>query len=262
MTGHPASPAQTSQFVLSESMEGARRRLAQLSISFGEAVPAALLREAWKSVVAAHGILRSSFRKAGATGLQRVEHDGAEASWRELDWSEVPATEIGSRWAALQTEESTRPIDLNVAPVLRLVSITLPGGSVHLLITFPQFAIDEEAWFFFLCEWLEAMDGRLPGSALPEATDAATDAATAWWSKTMEGATPGTFRFFGGSGGPNEHRTLMGRDATAALTSACQHAGITPRDAVLAAWGFLMARLDLTPHVRLLASVEVPHDSQ
>ena len=259
MTGHPASPAQTSRFALAECMEGARRRPAQLSISFGGAVPGPLLREAWKAVASAHGVLRSAFRKAGASGLQRIEHDGAEASWRDLDWSEVPPEDIGARWTALQAEEVARPIDLHVAPVLRFVSITLPGGARHQLVTFPQFAIDEEAWFFFLCEWLEALEGRRPEKSRPGSPAAASgEEDTGWWRKVMESAKPGAFRFFGGTGEANEHRTLLGRDATASLVAACQAAGVTPRDAVLAAWGFLLARLDLSPYARLLASVEIP----
>jgi hypothetical protein len=133
-------------------------------------VPTDLLRSTWSAISAGHGVLRSSFRDTKLGGLLRSEKEAAEASWRDLDWTDVPLPELPGRWTSALEEEAARPIDLSVAPVIRFVAIRLPNASTHLLVTYPRFLLDEETWFFVLCEWIEALEGSEPAGKPGQST--------------------------------------------------------------------------------------------
>ncbi len=128
----------------------------------------------------------------GPTGeLLRRELDGAEASWRTLDWSSVPPAELSAQWAKAQAEDATQSIDLATAPLVRFLAITLPGGHCHLLATFPKLLLDEDSLFHLICEWLEALEGRpLPATPLEEGepTSSATPAVADWWGQFFNNA--------------------------------------------------------------------------
>jgi non-ribosomal peptide synthetase component F len=257
MKDHPASPAQDTHFTLAAGTPDPAVQPAQLSVSFGEPVPEALLRGTWAALALARGILRSGYRKGHGRPMVRIEHEKAEPSWRDLDWSDVPREELAARWAQAREEEAARPVDPLLAPPIRFLTIRLPGGSTHLLATHPRFVFDEESWFFLLCEWLEALDGKLPQTAeAPEAAPVRGEAG--WWAQHLAGATPRSLRFFGGSAPPNEHQILFDRETTAALAQACAGLDAHPRDAVLSAWALLMGRLSPGDRALLLASVETP----
>lgn len=264
MRERPASPAQGTLFSLAQRAEDPSQRLAQLSVSFGEPVPVPLLTQTWERLASLHGALRSSFRKGHSKPLIRTEHDGAKASWRELDWSDVPPTELAERWASALADEASRPIDPQSPPPIRFLAIRLPGGSSHLLATYPRFLLDEESWFFLLCEWLEALDGRLPRIPEPDANQAqegTTPAAPCdllWWKQHLAKARPTQLQFFGGEAPPNEERILFDRETTSALVQACKKHEATTRDATFAAWAFLLARLSLSPDAVILSAMDAP----
>src|SRR4029077_6284267 len=84
-----AHPAQTTACFLHASSPSAAFQNTQLSISLGEACPAARVRQAWQQVTAHYGVLRSSFFKVPAGDFVYREHDGIEASWQLLDWTKL-----------------------------------------------------------------------------------------------------------------------------------------------------------------------------
>jgi hypothetical protein len=257
MKEHPATPAQDTLFTLAAGTTEPAAQLSQLSVSFGEAVPAALLRETWAALALAHGTLRSGYRKGHGRPMVRLEHETAEPAWRDLDWSDVPHGELAVRWAEARAGEAARPIDPQMPPPIRFLTIRLPDGATHLLATHPRFLFDEESWFFLLCEWIEAFEGKLPKPAeAPEGPPPKT--APGWWEQHLAGATPKALRFFGGTAPPNEHQILFDRETTSALAKACAGLDAHPRDAVLAAWALITGRLCLGDSALLLASVEPP----
>lgn len=232
--------------------------LAQLSVSFGEAVPAEKLRSLWSRMAAAHPILRSSFRGSGSK-LVRVVHEASEPPWKELDWREVPVSEIGSRWAAELAADAARPLDASVAPALRFLAITLPGGSTHVLLTFPRYLLDEESLFFLLCEWIEGVEGAASQNAPETEEPPKRGGDTEWWAAYLEGAKGGEVGFFGpGDAEVCEHNSLLDRETTRGLQALCQKLEIAPSTLFLGAWGLLVARLCAMPEALVLAACEDP----
>lgn len=263
MKEFPAAAGQSTLHWLSASATQPEARIVQLSVSFGEPVPMEKLRATWSGLASRHGVLRSAFRSQKFGGLIRAESDAAEASWRELDWSEVPVSELGSRWAATLAEEAARPIDLATAPVLRFVTIRLPGGSNHLLATHPRFLLDEDSWFLLLCEWMEALDGQPAPEPLEESASEAP-VSHEFWTKDLEGASSQALRVFPEGQGQEsvaEQSILVDRETTKKIADAFGKAGCNPRDGILALWSYLLARLCLQTEALTLASIETPQST-
>ena len=133
MRESPAHPAQTTACFLHASSPSAAFQNTQLSISLGEACPAARVRQAWQQVTAHYGVLRSSFFKVPAGEFLYREHDGIEASWQLVDWTKLTAEETPHRWSALLEEDAAQPFDLAKPPLVRFIAIELPQGHCHLV---------------------------------------------------------------------------------------------------------------------------------
>jgi pimeloyl-ACP methyl ester carboxylesterase len=257
----PAAAGQTTLHWLSSPAAQPESRIVQLSVSFGEPVPAEKLRQTWSGLATRYGVLRSAFRSNKIGGLIQAENDAAEASWRQLDWSEVPVSELGSRWAETLAEEAALPIDLATAPAIRFLTIRLPDGSNHLLATHPRFLLDEDSWFLLLCEWIEALDGQpapeLIGEPAPEPS-----ASTEFWKTYLEGASSKPLRIYPeGQGSANGHSILMDRETTRAIADAFGKAGSNSRDGILALWSYLLARLSLKTEALTLTSLDIPRSA-
>ena len=265
MRESPAHPAQTTACFLHASSPSAAFQNIQLSISLGEACPAARVRQAWQQVTANYGVLRSSFFKVPAGDFLYREHDGIEASWRLLDWTKLAAEEAPERWSALLEEDAAQPFDLAKPPLVRFIAIELPQGHCHLLMTYPKVLLDEDAVFRLLCAWLGALEGALPldaeePSRLFEASETTAD----WWSKHLaEAAQPRMLRVY-------PHRALdlptsaraeshltMDREVSASLQKLCRQLGVSARDAFLAFWALAIGRLTDRDNLTLLASCSV-----
>ena len=162
MRESPAQPAQSTACFLHASAPSAEFQNVQLSISLGEACPAARVRQAWQQVITHYGVLRSSFVKIPTGEFLYREHDGIEGSWQFLDWSKTPPEEVPRRWAALLEEDAAQAFDLAMPPLVRFVAIELPAGHCHLLMTYPKVLLDEDALLRVLCAWLGALEGALP----------------------------------------------------------------------------------------------------
>ncbi len=257
----PAAAGQSTLHWLTSPATEPEVKVVQLSVSFGEPVSMEKLRGTWSGLAARHGVLRSGFRSQKFGGLIRTESDAAEASWRELDWSEVPVSELASRWAGTLADEAARPIELATAPVLRFVTIRLPGGSNHLLVTQPRFLLDEDSWFLLLCEWIEALDGQ-NAPELPEEVSPEAPLALEFWNTYLDGASSQALRVFPKHQGPgSEHSILVDRETTQKIAVAFGKAGSNPRDGILAFWSYLLARLSLQTEALTLTSVEAPRST-
>ncbi|MCX7869066.1 MAG: AMP-binding protein, partial [Terrimicrobiaceae bacterium] len=220
-------------------------------MSFGEEVAPGALREAWQAVAAARPRLRFAYRKLAGEGLRAIEDPRASPEWRELDWSGLPPDKLAAQWQA--EFQGVRAPDPSLAPPLRLVVITLPDRSTHLLAAHPQFVFDEEDWFDILCELLEALSGRQPvaadsGSPMPDGQPI--------WKDLLRGFQPSPLRYYGpGERGDFSLEMAMSRDFTAGLAAACREAGADSGAAILACWSALLSRLTGDPRPLLLAPV-------
>lgn len=130
---------------------------ALLSVSFGASVDRARWMNAWALLVRNHAVLRTSFSSKGDV---LFEHDTIEPSWKEPDFSEVPAAEIPGVWEAMQREEKNSLFSPGTFPLWRMSLIKLPGGGSHLLAAFHPALLDEPSISQLLLEWCLAYEGR------------------------------------------------------------------------------------------------------
>ncbi|HEY5811184.1 MAG TPA: condensation domain-containing protein, partial [Terrimicrobiaceae bacterium] len=257
-----AHPAQATACFLHASAPSPAFQNVQLSVSLGEACPSARVKQAWQQVIAQYGVLRSSFFKVPTGEFLYREHEGVETSWRLLDWTKLSPQEAPRRWAALLEEDATVPFDLAKPPLIRFVTIELPAGHSHLLMTFPKVLLDEDALFRLLCAWLGALEGALPldveeqSRAFEESQIAAN-----WWSEQLEEAPePQLLRVYPRRAldRPNTSRAefslTMDRTTTDALQKFCRELTISPRDAFLALWSFVIGRLMACDKLHFLAA--------
>ena len=99
-------PAQATACFLHASAPSPAFQNVQLSISLGEACPAARVRHAWHQVMAHYGVLRSSFFQVPTGDFLYREHEGVEASWQLLDWTKASEDDVPRRWSALLEEDA------------------------------------------------------------------------------------------------------------------------------------------------------------
>jgi non-ribosomal peptide synthetase component F/pimeloyl-ACP methyl ester carboxylesterase len=265
MRESPAQPAQSTACFLHASAGSAAFQNVQLSISLGEACPASRVRQAWQQVTAHYGVLRSSFFKVPTGEFLYREHEGVEASWQLLDWTKATADEVPRRWAALLEEDAARAFDLARPPLVRFVAIELPAGHCHLLMTYPKVLLDEDALFRLLCAWLGALEGALPIDVEEESRpfEESQTAATWWATWLAEAPEPQILRVYPRRAldGPGMKRTeanlTLDRETSEALQKLCRELVLSPRDAFLAFWAFVVGRLTACDQVTLLAGCPV-----
>ena len=265
MRESPAHPAQTTACFLHASSPSAAFQNTQLSISLGEACPAARVRQAWQQVTAHYGVLRSSFFKVPTGDFLYREHDGIEPSWQLLDWTKLTAEETPQRWSVLLEEDAAQPFDLARPPLVRFTAIELPQGHCHLLMTYPKVLLDEDAVFRLLCAWLGALEGALPLDAEEPSRHFEESQTTAiWWSQQLtEAAGPRMLWVYPRracdwpSSARAESHLMMDREVSAALEKLCRQLGVSARDVFLAFWALVIGRLTDANNLTLLASCSV-----
>ncbi len=135
------------------------KRNTQVSISFGEKMNRAELRQAWDMVCSTHEILRSSFARSLAGEVMAHVADSGGTVWRELDWQAVKPEEIPGCWAEIQATDASEPFDAR--SLVRLTEILLPGGGTHYLLGVPEFLLDEPSVARVLLDWLIAQERTL-----------------------------------------------------------------------------------------------------
>ena len=266
MRESPAQPAQTTACFLHASAPSAAFQNVQLSISLGEACPAARIRQAWQQVIAQYGVLRSSFFKVPTGEFLYRQHEGVEASWQLMDWTKVADDEVPRRWSALLEEDAAQPFDLARPPLVRFVTIELPAGHCHLLMTYPMVLLDEDALFRLLCAWLGALEGALPLD-VEETSRPFEESETAvnWWSKLLADAPePQILRVHprraldGPANVRAESCLTLDEETSDGLQKLCRELAISTRDAFFAFWAFVIGRLTACDQVQLLAVCSLP----
>jgi non-ribosomal peptide synthetase component F/pimeloyl-ACP methyl ester carboxylesterase len=261
MRESPAQPAQTTACFLHASAPSAEFQNVQLSVSLGEACPAARVRQAWQQVMAQYSVLRSSFFKVPTGAFLYREHEGIEALWRLMDWTKVTADEAPGRWSALLEEDAAQPFDLARPPLIRFAAIELPAGHCHLLMTYPKVLLDEDTLFRLLCAWLGALEGALPLDVEEQSRPfEESQTAANWWSKLLaEIPEPKILRVYprrglDWPGTPRAETSLtLDKETSEGLLKLCKELTISARDAFLAFWSFVAGRLTARDQVTLLA---------
>lgn len=160
---------------------------AQLSVSFGEKIEAGKIRDTWNGLLAAKALLRAGIYQT-PEGCVLREAAAREMRWQHLDWTKDDREGIPVQWGALLASESAMSFALEGAPLFRGVTIELPGGGTHLLLTFPQCLLSEEEIYRLLSEYLAAIDGQAPAYETEISAASPGDASTDWWKEHAKAA--------------------------------------------------------------------------
>ncbi len=132
--------------------------------------------------------------------------------------------------------------------------------------TYPKVLLDEDALLRVLCAWLGALEGALPLDVEEESRRfEESPVAAGWWPNWLSEAPatemlrvyprraldrPGLKR--------SEAHFTLDRQTSEALQKLCRELVMTPRDAFLALWALVVARLTASDQVTLLATCSLP----
>ncbi|UUY07405.1 amino acid adenylation domain-containing protein [Pseudomonas sp. J452] len=246
---HPLSPLQQGLLFHSQ-LEGAGSYVSQLLLPFTGLDPVRL-ENAWRQVLARHGVLRSRFL-LGERPLQLVQTDVA-LDWQSLDWRAQPDFD-----AALQdfcSAERERGFDLQQAPLLRLALIQRGVGDFVLVWTLHHLLLDGWSNGLLFAEVLTLYHGdRLPAPSSQfrdyigwlDGQDAAAE--QAFWREQLaplDGATriAGCLPCRAPGQGHARHPLPLDASTEQQIRSFAQRQGLTLNTLVQAAWALLLARL-------------------
>ncbi len=115
--------------------------LEQLTCALKAPLDPKALREAWRSMVLRHAVLRTRFAwKAVERPLQVVEARAA-LPWQEMDWRESPGEEQ-ARFEAFLDQERRRGFELREAPLFRIALVRTRDDLHRFVFTFHHLLLD------------------------------------------------------------------------------------------------------------------------
>ncbi|MDH0141316.1 non-ribosomal peptide synthetase [Aquipseudomonas alcaligenes] len=246
---HPLSPLQQGLLFHSQ-LEGAGSYVSQLLLPFTGLDPQRL-QNAWRQVLARHGVLRSRFL-LGERPLQLVQAE-VELDWQDLDWRGV--ADFEAQLQAFCSAERERGFALDQAPLLRLALIQRGAGDFVLVWTLHHLLLDGWSNGLLFAEVLALYHGdRLPAPGGQfrdyihwlDGQDAATE--QAFWREQLaplEGATriAGCLPCRTPGQGHARHPLPLDSATEQRIRSFAQRHGLTLNTLVQAAWALLLARL-------------------
>ena len=246
---HPLSPLQQGLLFHSQ-LEGAGSYVSQLLLPFTGLDPTRL-QNAWRQVLARHGVLRSRFL-LGEHPLQLVQAE-VELDWQDLDWR--GAADFDAQLQAFCSAERERGFDLQQAPLLRLALIQRGAGDFVLVWTLHHLLLDGWSNGLLFAEVLALYHGdRLPAPSSQfrdyigwlDGQDAAAEQ-TFWREQLapLDGATriAGCLPCRAPEPGHARHPLPLDAVTEQQIRSFAQRRGLTLNTLVQAAWALLLARL-------------------
>ena len=222
----------------------------QVSISFGEKTDPESLRAAWQTVVARHGILRTSFTQFAGEMVTGKEVDSAGTDWTSIDWLGEAAEAVPTKWNALLAAEAARPFEPANLPLVRFHEIRLPGGNAHYLLTFPSFLLDEFSVTRVLADWLIAIGH--PVAAEPVASILPSSGSLIAWKEILSGANePLRLHPRPDQGVVAQTSAALGRDETASFTDFCETRNLERPVVLQCLWALVLRRFGATGNLSL-----------
>ncbi|MBB6342368.1 amino acid adenylation domain-containing protein/non-ribosomal peptide synthase protein (TIGR01720 family) [Pseudomonas fluvialis] len=246
---HPLSPLQQGLLFHSQ-LEGAGSYVSQLLLPFTGLDPQRL-QNAWRQVLARHGVLRSRFL-LGERPLQLVQAE-VELDWQELDWRGV--ADFEAQLQAFCSAERERGFALDQSPLLRLALIQRGARDFVLVWTLHHLLLDGWSNGLLFAEVLALYHGdRLPAPGAQfrdyihwlEGQDAAAE--QAFWREQLaplDGATriAGCLPCRAPEQGHARHPLPLDSATEQHIRGFAQRHGLTLNTLVQAAWALLLARL-------------------
>jgi non-ribosomal peptide synthetase component F/acyl carrier protein len=165
------APLQHGVFFEALQTQGSGKMMYQACLELRGPLRPEVMRSAWRSTVARHPALRSSFHYEGLDAPVQVAHRVADPPWRELDWRADPPDACRARLLQFLTQERQRPCDLRSAPLMRLTLIRADQDLFWLVWTFHALVVDGWSLAVVLRDvfrsYHEIAAGRRPSAPLP-----------------------------------------------------------------------------------------------
>jgi non-ribosomal peptide synthetase component F/NRPS condensation-like uncharacterized protein/acyl carrier protein len=163
------TPLQDGMFFEALRKQGSTEVNYQICLELSGELRPALLREAWRTVVRRHPILRTSFHYERLDVPVQVAHRDADPPWSELDWRGVDELTQDGMLADLLDAERAEPFELTAAPLMRLTCARTAGNRFLLVWTYHHLLLDGWSMYLVLDDvthcYRELAAGRIP--ALP-----------------------------------------------------------------------------------------------
>ncbi len=194
---HPLTPVQSG--MLFHTLSTPRAYTEQMTFELDGVDDPALLATAWQRVADHVGVLRASLEWREVERPLMVVRRQAELPLTHLDWRGLPTAEQEEAVRRLLAEDRGRPVDLTVAPLMRLTLVRLTDTTVRLVCAFHHILLDGWSTFDVLAQTHAAYAELAAGREHPlparrpfrayvdwlERQDLAE--AEAYWRETLDG---------------------------------------------------------------------------
>jgi non-ribosomal peptide synthetase component F/acyl carrier protein len=165
------TPLQDGMFFEALRKQGSSEVVYQVCLELSGAIRPALLREAWRTAIRRHPMLRTSFHYERLDAPVQVTRHDADPPWREVDLRDVPAGEHRARLDELLDADRARPFELTRAPLLRLTLVRGAADRAWLVWTYHHLLLDGWSTYLVLDDvfraYREFAAGRRPDGAAP-----------------------------------------------------------------------------------------------
>jgi amino acid adenylation domain-containing protein len=230
----PITAQQRSIWLLEQNPAGKAISNVAIVFSYRGLLDGARLEAAVRELVDRHPALRTTYAKQGATVVQRARKF-VSVPQRFVDLSDLPPDERNASLQEIQTEEISRPFDLERDAMVRLTHVRLEAEAGVLLFLFHHIAVDDRSLEIFF-EQLAALYAADDARSVPHAgrsfldycqEEAAAEAegdraeTVAYWRAQLRGMD-GTA--YPSRGGPRSERSTAGRHHYHALPPALTEA--------------------------------------
>jgi amino acid adenylation domain-containing protein len=262
---YPMTPMQYGIFMHSELSVGSGIYHMQHVYRVKTAVDARVADVAWRAVVAAHDMLRTSFHLLSAQlGAIQVVHRRSRFACELLDWSGAPGSrpDWDARLQELLAEELEAGFELSRPESFRVRLVRLPDQTCFFVCTFHHILMDAWAFSTVLADFFARYAALLARRSLtsPRAPDfkeyvrwlGSRDLAEAksFWARELAGfahATPVGFAMVSAADdlsnqGVEDVYAWLGEEATARLLALSRQLELTVNTFVQAAWAIVLAR--------------------
>jgi alpha-ketoglutarate-dependent taurine dioxygenase len=259
---YPLTPAQQGILFQALYRPESGLYLSQFHWSMEGEFDADVFRQAWKTVLARHPALRTSFVVCGLSEPHQVVHRDSEMPFEEHDWRTRPDAVLEQNWQQFLREEWARRLDPTHAPMMRCALVQITGNEHRVVWTHHHALIDGWSAGIILRDVFMTYEairsGIAPESVLPPPPRRYRDF-VAWlqgqsdggagplWMNRLKGARPLKLPDLGPAADNVEDqsqvRVAVPAECCMALEGLTRKSGLTLNTLVIGAWAVVLSAL-------------------
>lgn len=147
-----------------------------------------VIREAWKTIIARHPGLRTSFSWEDINRPVQIVHGDATLPCDEVDLSGLPADEREQRFTEYLLAERRRGFDLESAPLLRLTVFRFDADTFRLAWRFSHLVMDGWSFGLIMSDFVQLYKAIYHGREITLPTPNGPSDYVAWWRRQDQDA--------------------------------------------------------------------------